>query len=236
MRLILILTLLRLSLHAEIFPDEASCKPLAVGTTVPEAKLWKPDGSETSLKSVMAGKPAVLLFFRGTWCPLCTLAMAHVAKAQPELEQLGYQIIAISAEDPKELATFAPIADPKWKRPDAPTNEKKRAQFERERLPEQALTYQVFTDPTGKLAEAFGIAFYKDLAGTEYEKLKKTELIQQRDGKHWLPLPGVFLTDATGTIRFVDLNHDKKGQLTKNYSRRITAEDLVKAANLAVKP
>jgi peroxiredoxin len=220
---------------AEIYPDEASCKPLAVGSPVPESKLWKPSGTETSLKAELAGKPAVILFFRGTWCPLCTLAMAHLAQAQPTLEKLGYEIIAISSEAPTELAAFAPVANPDWKRPEAPAGEKKRAQFERERLPEKSVTYRVLTDPSGALAEAFGIAFHKDLAGTEYERLKKLDLIQKRDGKHWLPLPGVFLTDASGTIRFVDLNRDKSGKLSKNYNRRIQADALIEAAQTALK-
>ena len=233
MKLLLTLLCLTVTLHAEIFPDEASCKPLTIGAAIPEATVIDAKGQKTSLKALMGGKPSVLVFFRGTWCPLCTLAMAHVAQAQPELEKMGYQIIAISSEAPEELAKFAPVTDATWTRPDAKPGETKRQIFERERLPEKALTYPVVTDPSGRLAEAMGIAFHKDLAGTEYEKLKKTTLIQQRDGKHWLPLPGVFLTDAQGILRFVDLNRKKDGTISKDYGRRLKADALIQAAKAA---
>jgi alkyl hydroperoxide reductase subunit AhpC len=157
--------------------------------------------------------------------------MAHVAEAQAELEKLGFKIIAISAETPEELAKFAPVTDSKWTRPLPPEDESKRAKFEREKLPEKSLTYTTVTDPTGRLAEAFGIAFYKDLKGTEYQRLKKEDHIQKRDGQHWLPLPGVFLTDAKGIIQFVDLNRNKDGTLSKNYMRRISAQALTRAAS-----
>ena len=219
--------------HAEIFPNEAACKPLEVGSAMPDAEIITAQGEKTTLKQLMGGKPTLLITFRGTWCPLCTLAMAHVAEAQQELQNMGFQIIAISSESPELLAKFAPATDATWKRPEAPANEKPRAKFERERMPEKALSYHVVTEPTGKLAEAMGIAFYKDLKGTEYEKLKKETVIQQRDGKHWLPLPGVFITDAQGTLRFVDLNRKKDGTISKDYGRRLKADALIQAAKSA---
>jgi alkyl hydroperoxide reductase subunit AhpC len=221
--------------HAEIYPNEAACQPLSVGAKLPDAPVTDAKRETTALKGITAGKPTVIVFFRGTWCPLCTLAMAHVAQAQPELEKMGYQIIAISSEAPEELAKFAPITDKEWTRPEAATDETKRAKFERERMPEKAITYRVVTEPTGKLAEAMGIAFFKDLQGTEYQRLKKTDLIQQRDGKHWLPLPGVFITDKEGIIRFVDLNRTKDGKISENYNRRIKKEALVTAARAALR-
>ncbi len=46
-----------------------------VGSVMPDGDLLDPVGAPTSLTAVRAGRTAVVVFYRGAWCPYCTLAL-----------------------------------------------------------------------------------------------------------------------------------------------------------------
>src|SRR5689334_11589105 len=48
---------------------------VAEGDRVPDADLVRADGSTTTLADAVGGKPAVLVFYRGAWCPYCNIAL-----------------------------------------------------------------------------------------------------------------------------------------------------------------
>lgn len=60
-----------------------------------------------SLKTELAKNPAVLIFYRGFWCPICN---AHLGKLQDSLQLIrdeGAQVIAVSPEKPEYLNKMA---------------------------------------------------------------------------------------------------------------------------------
>lgn len=114
-------------------PEKAEdISPMLNGETLPEAVLKAPDGSEHNLREVLKQKPSVVLFYRGGWCPFCNAHLAEIQEVQNEVVNLGYQIIAISPDSPKNLQA---------------TDEK------------QELAYSLYSDADGKLTKAIGIAF-----------------------------------------------------------------------------
>lgn len=54
------------------------------GQPLPEFSLEGPDG-ETIVSSALIGRPAVLVFYRGSWCPLCTAQIKELAAAWREV-------------------------------------------------------------------------------------------------------------------------------------------------------
>jgi peroxiredoxin len=91
------------------------------GTRLPDGKLLDVAGQPTTLTEARSGKPAVIVFYRGGWCPYCSIALrAYQAQLVPALAERGISLIAISPQTPdgslstkeaKEL-TFAVLSDP----------------------------------------------------------------------------------------------------------------------------
>lgn len=111
-------------------PEDIS--PLLNGEKIPIAILPDASGRKFDLNKAVSEKPTVLIFYRGGWCPYCSRQLAGVQQAAPELEKLGYQLIAISTDVPELLIQSA-------------TKEK--------------LGYTLLSDADLALAKQFGIAF-----------------------------------------------------------------------------
>ncbi|MCW8875628.1 MAG: peroxiredoxin family protein [Kangiellaceae bacterium] len=68
-----------------------------VGSLLPELTFKSLDGSEFSTQS-LTGKPALLIFYRGNWCPLCMAQIQEVAAQYKTLADKGVQILLISPQ------------------------------------------------------------------------------------------------------------------------------------------
>ena len=67
---ILLCILLPLGVSAKQLAAEANAvTPLLNGMKVPAVTLQFPDGSPVSLNALTMNKPAIILFYRGGWCP-----------------------------------------------------------------------------------------------------------------------------------------------------------------------
>ena len=167
--------------------DAGQVRPLDVGERAPAAFLRRPDGQEADLAALYSQKPTVLIFYRGGWCPYCNAHLGQIATAEPELLSMGYQVLAISPDRPKELAKT---------------------------LDRQHLTYQLLSDSDAVLARAFGLVFrVDDLTQEKYRSFGID--LEQASGRdhHLLPVPAVYIVDTTGTIRFAYWNPDYKTRL-----------------------
>lgn len=63
-------------------------------------------GGEHSLES-FAGKPVILLFFRGTFCPSSRKALCSWQDFSKSVNDLGFGLLAISGDSAENLAPFA---------------------------------------------------------------------------------------------------------------------------------
>ncbi len=106
--------------------------PLLIGEKIPNLILKSAEDKEFNLKDLFKQKRTILVFYRGGWCPYCNLHLSALAEAEKELLELGYQIVAISPDSPKNLKV---------------TEEKDK------------VNYLLLSDSKGELAKAVGIAF-----------------------------------------------------------------------------
>ena len=68
-------------------------------TEMPDGDLLDAHGRSTTLAVARDGKPAVVVFYRGEWCPYCNLALrAYQDKLVAELGDRGVTLIAVSAQ------------------------------------------------------------------------------------------------------------------------------------------
>jgi len=80
---------------------------LKKGDPLPAFSAEKEDGNPLHSKDLL-GKPAVLLFVRGNWCPFCTRQVADLAKHYQQINKLGANLVFVT---PKPLDTTRRVAD-----------------------------------------------------------------------------------------------------------------------------
>lgn len=135
LRLLLTLTVALLSfvsLTAQIPSKAEDVSPLLIGEQFPDISLVSPDGVEHNISELAGDQPAVILVYRGGWCPYCNTHLSDIQESEPEIIELGYRIFAVSPDSPEKLA--------------ATTGKKN-------------LNYTLLSDPDGRLIKELGIAF-----------------------------------------------------------------------------
>ena len=70
---------------------------LMVGGKLPPFSLDRPDGSRFESSS-LAGSPAVIVFYRGNWCPLCMAQIREMADRYQEMVAMGIEVLLISPQ------------------------------------------------------------------------------------------------------------------------------------------
>lgn len=83
---------------------------LAVGEPLPDFTLTGVDGAPVESGS-LRGRPAILMFHRGNWCPLCMAQIGEVARRYQEISSRGAVMWLISGQSQKETERLARIRD-----------------------------------------------------------------------------------------------------------------------------
>ncbi len=157
-------------------------RPLAVGVKAPDAPVVGLDGHAVHLSATIAGKPTVLIFFRGGWCPFCNRQLAALGEHELDLRALGYQILAVSAEPAAKLASVA-AAD--------------------------HVRYKLFSDEGAGASMTYGVGYRLSADTGKAYRENGIELSAAPDGNgFWLPVPTAFIINRRGVIRFVYSNPD----------------------------
>jgi peroxiredoxin len=79
---------------------------LQPGNPLPEFVLEDEQGNKVS-SSQFLGNPALLLFYRGNWCPLCMAQIKEIAGQYQQLVNHGMQIVLISPQPHKHTQKLA---------------------------------------------------------------------------------------------------------------------------------
>jgi peroxiredoxin len=173
---VLMLTLASAAPAAELAPSADQVRPILMGSKLPDVALRTVSGEATTLAKQVGGKPAILVFYRGGWCPYCNLQLSDLRLIEDQAKALGYQMIAISPDRPEELSRTLDKAD---------------------------LTYTLLSDSQANALKAFGIGFrVDDLTVAKY--LTFGINLEQASGskEHALPVPSVYIVDGEGVLQF----------------------------------
>ncbi|MFU8781373.1 MAG: peroxiredoxin-like family protein [Kiritimatiellia bacterium] len=162
-------------------------KPLEAGAMLPDVSVRTVVGEAFSLKAAVAEKPAVLIFYRGGWCPYCTKHLMAMQAIEAKVLAQGYQILAISPDRPEKLA---------------------------ETLAQQKLGYTLLSDADMLAAKAFGLAFEVDEQTREAYKGYGIDLVEASGREHYmLPVPAVYVVNQAGKITYAFAEEDYKVRL-----------------------
>ncbi|HKJ90474.1 MAG TPA: peroxiredoxin-like family protein [Oceanipulchritudo sp.] len=184
-----ILTLLLSASILGALPQEAKkVSPIGVGESIPPVTVQTIDGESRNLASLSAGKPCVLIFYRGSWCPYCNRHLSALAGIEDDLEDLGYRILAVSPDRPAGL---------------------------KEAVAENKLGYTLLSDSSAEAIKAFGLAFEVDEKTRKMYARHGIDLNKASGEEHYmLPVPAVYLVDKEGRIQFHYSNPDHSVRLS----------------------
>ena len=158
--------------------------PIKISEEAPSANLQTIEGKEIDIRNVIKDKKTIIIFYRGGWCPYCSLQLSEIQKIEDQLIELGYKIIAISMDKSENLSAT---------------------------LGKYKMKYELYSDSKANACKAFGIAF--TVENDYIQKLKSYNMdLEESSGEthHILPVPGVFITDNKGVIQFEYVNPDYK--------------------------
>ena len=167
----------------EFLEEGIPADSIKVGDALEGFTLDDANGTAVTLDQLVEGGPAVIVFYRGGWCPYCNLALrADQQDLLPQLGAFGARLVAISPQSPDESLS---------------TKEK------------AALEFTVLSDPGARLAERIGIAFEQadDVLGAQ-RKLGLDLTKVNAEGAVRLPRPTVLLVDQGRIVRFIDVQPD----------------------------
>ncbi len=82
-----------------------------IGELAPDFSGVRADGTPFRL-SALRGRPVLVKFFRGFWCPYCVAELKELAGLADAFEALGVELVAVSSDTPAETERFA--ARRKW--------------------------------------------------------------------------------------------------------------------------
>jgi peroxiredoxin len=160
---------------------------VAVGDTLSPFALPDATGQIRTLDELTADGPAVIVFYRGDWCPYCNLTLrTYEQELLPHLGAYSARLVAISPETPDASLS---------------TQEK------------NELTYTVLSDGGVELADSLGITFDPSEDGLAAQRGFGLDITTTRaDGGTRLPMPTVLIVDHDHTVRFVDIHPDYTGR------------------------
>jgi peroxiredoxin len=148
-------------------------RALTVGDHAPDFTLDDARGGRFTLSDALQRGPVVLSFYRGGWCPYCSLELRALAAVLPEIEALGGTLVAVSPQTPDASLATA------------------------ERL---ALPYAVLSDVGIVTARRYGLAFeLPDALRAAYREMK-IDVEGANGGEAALPIPATYVIAGDGTI------------------------------------
>jgi len=163
-------------------------QPLAAGDSVPEVKVRTLKGKKVDLTDVVSEQKTAL--YRGSWCPYCSKHLAEVQSVQEDIAAAGYQIVAISPDDPEHL---------------------------KESIAKVDLEYILLSDSPMNAAKAFGVAFKLDDETLKKYEGYGIDLAEASSGKNvdTLPVPAFYLISRDGTITYDWTDPDYTKRISK---------------------
>lgn len=181
---------------AQVADKSTDISPLMISEKVPNIEITSITGEKSTLLDLAKEKPAIVLFYRGGWCPYCNAHLSEVGAIEKEILDLGYQVIGISPDSPKNAdATLA----------------------------KNELNYSIYSDSEGLLMQAMGIAFK---ASERSKKRLFDYSDSKNPGILPVPSVFVVDTDGTIQFTYVSPNYKNRisASLLLNVLKELNAE------------
>lgn len=156
---------------------------LKVGEQAPDFELPDALGNQIKLSGLLENGAVVVTFYRGSWCPYCTLQLRALQAKLPEIQSLGATLVAISPEVPDASMTKNEISE---------------------------MDFTVLSDQDAKVASKYGVAWEVPEFLLDHMRVDRNlDLKQINNGNGTvLPIPATFIVGTDGAIQWSYVNVD----------------------------
>ena len=184
---------------APIAESADQAQPLQVGQNAPQFVVRTVDNEAFIFDPRSLDRPAVLITFRGGWCPYCNMHLSELKDIVSEIDALGVDVLFLSGDRPDLLYST----------------------LSRETQDDiDGLDYTILSDADAQAAVALGIAFKASQKTIERRYKKQQDIADSSMLRHGvLPVPSVFAIGRDGVIEYVYSNSD--------YEVRLPADELL---------
>jgi peroxiredoxin len=156
---------------------------LSVGDAAPDFTLPDQLGRPASLAKRLEDGPAVVVFYRGEWCPYCNSHLRALQAALPDITAKGASLLAISPQSPDHALSIAEKAE---------------------------LAFDVLSDVDQEVIRAYKVQFTvpADLQDLHVNVFHNDLRSHTADGSWHLPVPATFVVDRAGVVRAAHASAD----------------------------
>jgi peroxiredoxin len=166
-----------------------SHRALRAGSMAPAFRLRDHGGRQVSLQQLSATGPAIIHFYRGSWCTYCRDGLTDLAAAHDNIRAAGGRVVAIAPPSSPEFVAGA--------------------QADAARLP-----FTTLIDVGMKVAVAYGVAYSLPAELRPiYLKHGYTPPRNARAGEWLVPIPATYLVSPNGTIVLGAVDVDYRNRL-----------------------
>ncbi|RZA07743.1 MAG: AhpC/TSA family protein [Proteobacteria bacterium] len=161
------------------------------GDTLPDFTLPKTGGGSVQLSELVKAGPVVVSFYRGSWCPYCTVQLLDFQKHLGDIQKAGGQLVAITPEETARSEEFA-----KGK----------------------GFQFPIAWDKDNAFAKQLNIVY---ALPTEMKKLHEelgVDLKASQGNDQWqLPVPATFVVDKNRVVQFayIDVDYSKRAETSE---------------------
>jgi len=159
-------------------------RALQAGQAAPNFTLPDASGQPQTLATLLAQGPVVLTFYRGNWCPYCSVQLRAYQQALPELAHYSATLVAVSPQTPDFTALT---------------------------VSDKVLTFPVLSDVGNGVARQYGLAYG---VGAEVADTLRSVGIDltafNGTTADELPLTATFLIGTDGLVAWADVAADFK--------------------------
>jgi peroxiredoxin len=171
--------------------DLAAAMPnpgIQVGEVAPGFALTNARGETVRLADLLAEGPVVLIFYRGAWCPYCNLQLRGLTQSLPAIEAAGARLVAITPQTPDQSL---------------------------EQVRKDGHPFEILSDLDSATMRAYGLYFeVPDAVVDVYRRNFDLDLAEYNgEGRHVLPVPGTFVIDGAGVVRFAFADTDYRARV-----------------------
>jgi peroxiredoxin len=169
--------------QADLIAEGVPAAAVTVGSVAPDAILLDTEGADVRLYDAIGDSAAVVVFYRGAWCPYCNIALKHYGQELlPALRERGIALVAISPQTPEGSDTIARNGE---------------------------LDFTVLSDPSNRLTRELGILTEPSAAArSAHTDLGFDVADSNADHTGDIPFPTVLVIDGGRVVRFADVHVD----------------------------
>jgi peroxiredoxin len=165
----------------------STARTIREGDRAPDFDLPTVQGGSVSLARELSKGPLILSFFRGGWCPFCSLELRAYERVTQDAQGQG-RLLAVSPETLDALQRT---------------------------MVENRVSFPLLSDPGNRAARSYGLVYrIPEALRAVYEGMGLDIPARNGDSSFELPIPATYLIDTGGIVRraFIEPDHTRRGE------------------------